>query len=569
MAPRNLFSSMFAALFVAGALSASIATASSHREAPAISKDPTADNTDVYAFRSPDKPGTITMISNWLPLLEPAGGPNFFSFDDKAVYTIIVDNVGDAQDHIVYEFTFKTHVRNGNTFLYNTGAVTSPSDPDLNVYQTYTVKKIVNGSSTTLGQNLLTQPNRVGPKSTPDIAELGEDSVHKLSDGSYVFAGERDDPFFVDLGGVFDLLTIRKLPGDLGQGVDGLRGFNTLSIAIQVPIEKLTKDSKTASETKFPILGIYSTTERDGKRVSRLGAPLVNEVVIPLKDKDKWNASDPSGDGQFLSYVTNPELAGLLNALYGISVPPAPRNDLVAVFLTGVAGLTQPAGGTPNEMLRLNVSIAPSTNPSRLGVLGGDLAGFPNGRRLADDVTDIELRAVAGVLVNGYNISPNNRLGDGVDFNDRSFLKEFPYVARPFDPVAHNHHRTEPASGPGPAAERLDAGHADGESAIVIESEDFVEGADEDTPLQIRSSQPAKRALLRYTLAREAAVTLRIFDVQGRTVKTLVDERNRPGAIDVQWDGSDDFGSFAGNGVFFARYSVDGKLVNTKKLVVR
>jgi hypothetical protein len=569
MTPRNLFSSLFAALLVAGALSASLASASSHREAPAISKDPTADNTDVYAFRSPDKPNTVTMISNWLPLLEPAGGPNFYAWDDKAVYTIIVDNVGDAQDHIVYEFYFKTHVRNGNTFLYNTGAVTSPGDADLNIYQTYSVKKTVNGSSSWIGQDLLMQPNRVGPKSTPNIADIAEDAVHKLSDGSYVFAGERDDPFFVDLGGIFDLLTIRKLPGDLGQGVDGLRGFNTMSIAIQVPIEKLTKDSKSAADTKYPILGIYSTTERDGKRVSRLGAPLVNEVVIPLKDKDKWNTSDPADDGQFLSYVTNPELAGLLNALYGISVPPAPRNDLVAVFLTGVAGLTQPAGGTPNEMLRLNVSIAPSTNPSRLGVLAGDLAGFPNGRRLADDVTDIELRAVAGVLVTGFNIAPNNRLGDGVDFNDRTFLKEFPYVARPFDPVAHSHHRTEPASGPGPAAEHLAAGQAGGESTIIVESEDSIEGADEDSPLQIQSQQPAKRALLRYTLARDAAVTLRIFDVQGRTVKTLVDERNQAGAIDVQWDGSDEFGSFAGNGVFFARYSVDGKLVNTKKLVIR
>jgi len=569
MAPRNLFSSLFVALFVAGALGATLATASSHREAPAISKDPTADNTDVYAFRSPDKPNTVTMISNWLPLLEPAGGPNFFSFDDDAVYTIIVDNAGDAQDHIVYQFYFTTHVRNGNTFLYNTGAVTSPGDADLNVYQTYSVKKTVNGTSTWIGQDLLTQPNRVGPKSTPNINNLARDAVHRLSDGSYVFAGERDDPFFVDLGGVFDLLTIRKLPGDRGQGVDGLRGFNTLSIAIQVPIELLTKDGEDASDTDYPILGIYSTTERGGKRVSRLGHPLVNEVVIPLKDKDKWNASDPADDGQFLSYVTNPELGGLLNALYGINVPPAPRNDLVAVFLTGVPGLTQPAGGTPNEMLRLNVSIRPSKNPSRLGVLGGDLAGFPNGRRLADDVTDIELRAVAGVLVDGFNIAPNNRLGDGVDFNDREFLKEFPYIARPFDPVAHNHHRTEPANGPGPAAERLDSNPAGGESEIQVESEDFVEGADEDSPLQIRSPQPSKRALLRYTLAKDAAVTLRVFDVQGRTVKTLVDERSPAGAIDVAWDGTDQFGASAGNGVFFARYSVDGKLVNTKKLVIR
>jgi len=250
-------------LLVAG-VTASTAFASSHREAPAISKDPTADNTDLYAFRSPDKPTTVTLISNWEPLLEPAGGPNFYAFDDKAVYQIIVDNVGDAEDHVVYQFYFTTHTRNGNTFLYNTGAVTTPGDRDLNVYQTYSVKKIVNGSSEWIGQDLAMQPNRVGPKSTPSISELGAEAVHKLSDGSRVFAGERDDPFFVDLGGVFDLLTIRKLPGDLGEGVDGLRGFNTMSIAIQVPITLLTKDGKTASTTKYPILGVYTTTERDG-----------------------------------------------------------------------------------------------------------------------------------------------------------------------------------------------------------------------------------------------------------------------------------------------------------------
>ena len=572
MASRKVVPSLLAALLVAG-VTASTALASSHREAPAISKDPTADNTDLYAFRSPDKPATVTLISNWEPLLEPAGGPNFYAFDDKAVYQIIVDNVGDAEDHIVYQFYFTTHTRNGNTFLYNTGAVTTPGDRDLNVYQTYSVKKIVNGSSEWIGQDLAMQPNRVGPKSTPSISDLGAEAVHKLSDGSKVFAGERDDPFFVDLGGVFDLLTIRKLPGDLGEGVDGLRGFNTMSIAIQVPITLLTKDGKTASTTKYPILGVYTTTERDGKRVSRLGAPLVNEVVIPLKDKDKWNKSDPKDDGQFLSYVTNPELGGLLHALYGIDVPAAPRNDLVAVFLTGIPGLTKPDNGRANEMLRLNVSIPPSANPSRLGVLGGDLAGFPNGRRLDDDVTDIELRAVAGVLVPGFNHAPNNRLGDGVDFNERQTLSEFPYIARPFDPVAHNHHRVEPASGPGPVAERMNSGVAVQEGTITVESEDAspdqVMGADEDAPLQVRSTMPGRKVTLHFGLSRDASVTLKIYDVQGRVVRRLVDERTRAGMVDTEWDGNDDAGQFAGSGVFFARYSVDGKLVNTKKLVVR
>ncbi len=565
MSTRRSFTAVTASLLLAGALYVPFALASSHREAPGITKDPTADNTDLYAFRSPDKPSTITLISNWEPLLEPAAGPNFYSFDDKAVYQIIVDNVGDAQDHIVYQFYFTSHIKNGNTFLYNTGPVLSANDPNLNEYQTYSVKKITNGKSEWIGKDLRLQPNRVGPKSTPNINKLQEDVTYKLSDGSKVFAGERDDPFFVDLGATFDLLTIRHLPGDIGGGVDALRGFNTMSIALQVPIEDLTKDGEEADDTKWPVLGIYTTTERDGKRVSRLGSPLVNEVVIPLKDKDNFNHSDPANDSQFLSYVTDPEPSRLLHALYGISVPPPPRNDLVAVFLTGIPGLTQPKNGKPNEMLRLNVTIKPSSNPSRLGVLGGDLAGFPNGRRLADDVVDIELRALAGVLVNGFNTAPGNRLGDGVDFNDRSFLTYFPYVSRPFDPLNHSHHRIEPANAPGPVAQQDGSEGA----TITVAGDEMAGNADEDTPLEVRGANPAPNAQLRFTLARDAAVTLRVYDVQGRMVRSLRDERTKAGAVDVAWDGRDDLGAFAGKGVFFARYSVDGKLVNTRKLIIQ
>jgi len=581
MAGKN---TLLATLLLGGLVAASLSFASSHREAPAISKDATADNTDVFAFRSPDKPTTVTLIGNWSPFAEPAGGPNFFQFDDKAVYQIIVDHKGDGGDHIVYEFYFKTNVRNKRTFLYNTGAVTSPTDSDLNIYQTYSVRKVVDGNGEWIGRDLRTQPNRVGPKSTPDINRLADDSIYELRDGSKVFAGERDDPFFVDTGSLFDLLTIRKLPGDLGEGVDGLRGFNVLTIALQVPIRNLgtrggggdddddddrsiRAGGEAEDDSRYPIIGVYAATSRDGKRVSRLGSPLVNEVVIPLGDKDKWNASYPKDDGQFLSYVTDPEPSRLLKALYNINVPPTPRKDLVAVFLTGVKDLNQPRNGRPNEMLRLNLAIEPSANPSRLGVLGGDLAGFPNGRRLADDVTDIELRALAGVLVPGFNIAPNNRLGDGVDFNERAFLTKFPYVAFPHDGYAHNHHRTEPPSSAG-AAERVSSGAATEDASIFIEDDDYVAGADAE-PLQVRGEMPARRALLHYALARDAVVTLRIFDVQGRNVKTLVDEHSKAGVVDVQWDGTDDFGSSAGKGVFFARYSVDGKLVNTKKLVIR
>jgi hypothetical protein len=201
------------------------------------------------------------------------------------------------------------------------------------------------------------------------------------------------------------------------------------------------------------------------------------------------------------------------------------------------------------------------------------LAGFPNGRRLDDDVTDIELRAVAGVLIPAFNKAPNNRLGDGVDFNDRQTTSAFPYIARPFDPVAHNHHRVEPANAPGPAAERLNSGVAVDEGTITVESEestpDMVPGADEDAPLQVASTLPARKVTLRFALSRDAAVTLKIYDVQGRVVRRLIDERTRAGAVDTEWNGNDDNGSFVGKGVFFARYSVDGKLVNTKKLVIR
>ena len=422
-----------AAITLAVGLAPASLFASSHREAPGITKDPVADNTDTYAFVSPDAPSTVTLVANWDPMLEPAGGPNFYQWDDNAYYYIKIDNAGDARDHIVYEFRFTTTTLNGNTFLYNTGPITSLDDPDFNVRQTYTVTRYDDGAPTVLGSGIPVPPSNIGPASTPSYNALAQAAVTTLSDGSKVFAGERDDPFFVDLGGVFDLLTIRRPPGDKGKGVDGVGGFNCLTIAIQIPKTRLTKDGLDAGSDNA-IIGVYSTTARaatttlngDGTistggpliQVSRLGAPLVNEIVIPRASKDKFNASSPLDDGQFLSYVTNPEPAGLLNLLYGISVPPAPRNDLVAVFLTGVPGLNQPANVVPAELMRLNMSIPPSASPSRLGVLAGDLAGFPNGRRLADDVTDIELRAVAGVLVDGFNIAPNNRLGDGIDAND-------------------------------------------------------------------------------------------------------------------------------------------------------
>ncbi|MGI8419319.1 MAG: DUF4331 family protein [Candidatus Levyibacteriota bacterium] len=446
--------------------------ASSHREAPTIASDPKADNTDVYAFVSPDKANTVTLIANFLPFEEPAGGPNFYRFDDNVLYEIKVDNVGDAKEHVTYQFRFKTTIKNKNTFLYNTGPILSLDDKNYNMAQTYTVIKVTNGRSEVVGRDIPVPPDNIGPKSTPNYANLQAQSIKTLSDGTTVFAGQSDDPFFAELGGLFDLLTIRKLPGNAGGGVDGLKGYNVNSIAIQVPTNQLTKNGSTPTDPKdkASIIGVWSTASRHKLKVlkengdtdangpfvqvSRLGAPLVNEVVIPLKDKDKWNGSKPKNDAQFAEYVANPELGGLLKSLYNVNVPPqgafgsaTQRDDLIAIFLTGIPGLTQPDKVKPSEELRLNVAVPPTQNRNRLGVLSGDKQGFPNGRRLADDVVDIEIQAVAGAAYPlfhpGYTPDPlATQLGDGVDANDVPFRTSFPYLALPHDGFSSVPHGT-------------------------------------------------------------------------------------------------------------------------------
>ena len=445
---------------------------SSHREAPLIADDPVADNTDVYAFVSPDKPDTVTLIANFIPLEDPAGGPNFFRFGDAVNYVIAIDNNGDAVPDLEYQFDFTTEVQNENTFLYNTGRITSLTDSDFNVRQMYSVTKIANGIRTTLGSNLETPPVNIGPRSTGDTGtayqNLADAAVHALSDGSTAFAGQRDDPFFVDLGSVFDLLGLRpfnqahrvKLPAE--SGVDGVGGFNVHTIALQVPKTLLTHDNSPGTDARNTnsIIGVYSYSTRprittlspagddptfssSRVQVSRLGMPLVNEVVLPLGQKNRWNASLPADDGQFLSYVQDPEPARLIKFLYpGINVPAAPRGDLVAIFLTGIEGLNKPANVTPSEMLRLNMAVPPSARPNRLGLLAGQSDGFPNGRRLGDDVVDIELRALAGgtPFTPTFNRSPNNALADGVNGNDKKILTTFPYVPRPHSGYEHVHH---------------------------------------------------------------------------------------------------------------------------------
>jgi uncharacterized protein DUF4331 len=447
--------------------------ASSHREAPFIATDPTADATDLYAFVSPDKPNTVTFVANYIPLQEPAGGPNFHSFGDDVRYQIKIDNDGDARSDIRYRFRFKTRVRNGETFLYNTFPVENATDPDLNVSQTYTVTRFKNGKARVLGRNIPVAPANVGPRSNPDYDPVTQSAIRAVGLSHKVFAGPRDDPFFVDLGSIFDLGGLRPfneahvIPLPAETGVDGVAGYNVHSIAIQAPIAELTKKGGTPTGPDDPtaVVGVWTTSDRRSTRVlrpggtakstgpwvqvSRLGLPLINEVVIPLQDKDLWNASKPSDDGQFLDYVTDPELGRLIPVLYpGIETPPTPRQDLVTVALTGIPDLNQPRNVVPSEQLRLNMAIPPTPpdDQDRLGLLAGQLDGFPNGRRLGDDVTDILIRAIAGgyILTPDFNVEPNNLLGDGVDANEVEFGTQFPYVAAPHQGYQHTHHGQQP-----------------------------------------------------------------------------------------------------------------------------
>jgi hypothetical protein len=469
-----------AAAFVRGA-GPEPSEASSHREAPLISEDPAADNTDVYAFISPDRPDTVTIVANYIPLEEPAGGPNFNQFADDVLYELKVDNNGDGREDVTYQFEFTTQTRNGNTFLYNTGPIDTLSDTDWNRPQTYKVTRVKGKKETVLGRGLQTPPVNIGPRSTPNYGSLMQAAVQELHDGIKTYAGQSDDPFYVDLGSVFDLAGLRPfnpahvIPLNTDDGVDGVGGFNTHAIVLQVPIKQLTRDGKLhEADEREAVLGVYATASRqrvqvidsNGRRrdsgnyvqVSRLAEPLINEVVIPLKKKDRWNASDPSDDADFASHYTSPEVTRLANLLYPAldDAPETGRGDIAAILLTGVPGLNF-TGPTKADLIRLNTGIAPSApvgGGNRLGVLGGDFAGFPNGRRLEDDVTDIELRALTcgygatvgplieslGFCAGNANRSPNNLLGDGVDANDRPFQTSFPYVPVPHQGYEHVHH---------------------------------------------------------------------------------------------------------------------------------
>jgi uncharacterized protein DUF4331 len=446
------------------ALGPTAGTASSHREAPLVAADPQVDGTDLYAFVSPDKPDTTTIISNWIPLEEPAGGPNFYSFAPGVRYEIKIDNDGDAISDVTYRWIFKNHYVTTDSFLYNTGVVNNLTDATLNFYQTYNLYRISGAHRSTLVQDARVAPSDVGDASMPDYAALSNQAVVSCGTKCKTWAGQADDSFFLDLR-VFDLLYGLDFSET---GDDTLAGFNVNSFALQVRSSDLTYGGDGSG-----IVGIWTTASRQSVRtqyddgtqsfsgkfvqVSRLGMPLVNEVVVPVGLKDLFNASMPKDDAQFAPKVETfgqdpNDLPALIDGIYGITTPDCdldPSNgidrtcDLVPVFLTGLPGLNQPPTVQASEMLRLNTTIPPCTTTcSTLGVIGGDNAGFPNGRRLSDDVIDVALRVTEGILIPGHDPAADT-LGDGVDQNDMAFLPSFPYLVLP-----HAGSDSDPHAGP-------------------------------------------------------------------------------------------------------------------------
>jgi len=444
---------------------------SSHREAPEISKDPVADNTDVYAFVSPERPDTVTLIANFIPLQKPDGGPNFYEFGDDVLYEIHISNRGDGRADISYQFSFRTVVRNDNTFLYNTGPIKSIDDQNWNRPQFYSVRRVErNGGSRLLGDNLSVPPVNIGPRSTPDYTKLAGQAVQRIGRDHRVFCGQRAEGFFVDLGSIFDLATLRPfqnlhlIPSAAAVGVNGTQGLNVHSIVLQVPMDQLTRNGRAPKDVMDPksVIGVWATASRRKARivedsgrlqeygpfrqVSRLGNPLFNEVLVPMVRKDEWNSLPPSDDKSFAMYVQKPELATLLPVLYPGVFPnlagyKKPRADLSAILLTGipdgvVPGFQNFTGPVLSDMLRLNMAVPPASNPNPLGLVAGDPAGFPNGRRVSDDVVTVELRAVAGLTIPlvDPSFTPDSAasaIKDGTSNTNSWYFADFPYLGTP------------------------------------------------------------------------------------------------------------------------------------------
>ncbi len=478
------------------------ATAASHREAPGISLDPAADHTDVFFFRSYEagKEDKVVMIMNVLPGEEPSAGPTYYNFDPSVRYAFGIDNNADGKaDDVTIEVKFEQEIRGvvaalglplsyvGNVPPPERGAgagsvippitaLDGPGSEGLGLRQSYSVTMIKNAPggaqrvNLAEGRNLFAVPSNVGPRTMPNYDALAAQGMYDLGNGVKVFAGQRNDPFYIDLGAVFDTLNLRRFPPLLSAaedaspvnpfGFDQLQGFSVHTIAIEMPASMLTSDGRDVAATSSPLLGLFAKTSRpallvqssrpstETRQVSRMANPLVNELIIPTAGKDRWNASDPDSEESFLPFYLAPRLGLAFELVFGFPTgctpfgsaacspnPPAPaqlapllgnfnRDDLVNILLK-----YRPTDTNLSELLRLNLGVAPRplAAQSRLGILGGDTAGYPNGRRPKDDVVDITIRVVGG---------PNyitNRAGDGVNSDFSPLPSTFPFIARPSD----------------------------------------------------------------------------------------------------------------------------------------
>ncbi len=472
-----------AAALVAALIAVSLSSGSSHREAPNIMLDPAADNTDTYAFTANDAPGSLTVVANWVPGGNPANGPNFFRFDDRARYYINVDNTGDGKADIRYRYVFKTKVSD-SSYRHSQPGVRSFEDSRFQQPQRYSIvredfRKGKPSGERTIATALPVAPSNSGPKSFPNYDKVADEAIRTIGDAKY-FAGQRNDAFFIDLGTAFDNVNIRLGTGNTGGGTDTMADTSIQTITMQVPEADVTRDRKPVSgaDADNATVGVWASTERrklevtnarfdsnarsrgSWVQVSRLANPLVNELFNPTALKDQYNKSGPdTDDARLKKFLLQPEFARQLNALpdellpgklpIDLEVPEQDRTDLVEAYLTGMPGLNQidESNPVPTDTLKLNMGVAPAQTPNRFGVIGGDRAGFPNGRRLEDDIVDLYIQLVGGFL-------KGNKLaaGDGVDQDDKPFLDRFPYQSSPtsgFEQAVGR--RVEPPHGPTPS----------------------------------------------------------------------------------------------------------------------
>lgn len=453
--------------------------ASSHREAPITALDQKADITDWYAFVDPNHPDRVVMILNVDPFLEPSNGPNYFPFDPNILYEMKVDNNRDGVEDVTFQFRFTTEIRQPGVFTGLVGgiagippitALDGKGSDGLNLRQTYTVTMLTHSGNhidLAQGQTLFAVPTNVGPRTMPDYNGLRQQGVYNLPNGVSVFAGTVADPFFVDLGAAFDSLNFRMAAGGgvLSASVDGddknnyapntLSGYNVNTIVLEVPIAMLTVDNRIhPASDKNAVIGTYGTTSRQRTpvlrgvggfgglfapqqwaQVQRLGNPLINELIIGTGSKDRFSMDDPANDAQFANFFLNPLLATIFSSL-GIPVPAAPRTDLLPLvqYQAPICPGCGPSDAGPiADLLRLNTGVPPTpfASAKRMGFLAGDTAGFPNGRRLNDDVIDIAAQAVAGILADATRYG--TRIGDGVNMPSAPTLTTFPFEAPAYD----------------------------------------------------------------------------------------------------------------------------------------